>query len=116
MATHAAIVENGVVVNIALAEPDFAAEQGWIVSDTAKIGDLWDGQTFTPPAALAPDIDTQWAIIRAERNRLLSDCDWTQLPDAPVDAAVWATYRQELRDITTQTDPFAIVWPESPST
>lgn len=113
MATHAAIVENGVVVNIALAEPDFAAEQGWIVSDTAKIGDLWDGQTFTSAAAPAADIDAQWVIIRVERNRLLSDCDWTQLPDAPVDAAVWATYRQELRDITEQPNPFSIVWPEA---
>ena len=115
MATHAAIVENGVVVNIALAEPDFAAEQGWIVSDTAKIGDLWDGQTFTSAAAPAPDIDAQWAIIRAERNRLLVASDWTQLPDAPADAAAWATYRQALRDVTTQANPFAIVWPESPS-
>ena len=115
MAPHAAIVENGIVVNIALAEPDFAAEQGWIVSDTAKIGDLWDGQTFTSPAAPAPDIDAQWAAIRDQRNRLLAESDWTQLPDAPVDAAVWATYRQELRDITTQTDPFAIVWPQGPT-
>lgn len=56
----------------------------------------------------------QWDSIRAERNRKLADCDWTQLPDAPVDAAAWATYRQELRDITTQTDPFNITWPTEP--
>lgn len=57
---------------------------------------------------------TQWDRIRAERNKKLADCDWTQLPDAPVDAAAWATYRQELRDITNQPDPFAIVWPTAP--
>lgn len=56
----------------------------------------------------------QWESVRAERNKRLADCDWTQLPDAPVDAAAWATYRQELRDITAQTDPFAIVWPTAP--
>jgi hypothetical protein len=56
----------------------------------------------------------QWAEIRAERNAKLSQCDWTQLPDAPVDTVVWATYRQALRDITTQHDPFNIAWPASP--
>lgn len=56
-----------------------------------------------------------WTVIRAERNKLLADCDWTQLPDAPIDAAAWSTYRQELRDIPTQGDPFNIVWPEMPA-
>jgi len=63
----------------------------------------------------AAKVSAQWNVIRAERNKLLVESDWTQLPDAPVDAAAWATYRQALRDITTQADPFAIVWPESPS-
>jgi hypothetical protein len=61
----------------------------------------------------AAKVGAQWTVIRAERNRLLVDSDWTQLPDAPVDAAVWATYRQALRDITTQANPFNIVWPEA---
>jgi len=56
----------------------------------------------------------QWDSIRTERNKKLADCDWTQLPDAPVDATAWAAYRQELRDITTQTDPFNITWPQEP--
>jgi hypothetical protein len=56
----------------------------------------------------------QWAEIRAERNAKLSQCDWTQLPDAPADTAIWALYRQELRDITTQDDPFNITWPSEP--
>ena len=63
----------------------------------------------------AAKVGAQWTVIRAERNKLLVESDWTQLPDAPVDAAVWATYRQTLRDVTTQANPFAIVWPESPS-
>lgn len=57
----------------------------------------------------------QWDSVRAERNKKLADCDWTQLPDVSVDTASWAAYRQELRDVTNQTDPFAIVWPVEPS-
>jgi hypothetical protein len=63
----------------------------------------------------AATVGAQWTVIRAERNKLLADCDWTQLPDVLADAAAWAVYRQALRDITTQVNPFAIVWPESPS-
>jgi len=63
----------------------------------------------------AAKVGAQWNVIRAERNRLLVASDWTQLPDAPVDAAAWATYRQALRDVTDQANPFAIVWPESPT-
>ena len=51
--------------------------------------------------------------VRADRNKRIADCDWTQLPDAPVDAAVWATYRQALRDIPTQAGfPWEVTWPE----
>jgi hypothetical protein len=55
--------------------------------------------------------------IRSERNTLLSSSDWTQVPDAPVDAVLWAAYRQELRDMPiTITDPTEdIVWPTPPS-
>jgi hypothetical protein len=83
----------------------------WIASDTAQIGDTYAGGVFSSPE---PDADAQWRVVRAERNKLLAQCDWTQLPDAPADAAVWAVYRQALRDITTQADPFNIVWPTAP--
>jgi hypothetical protein len=59
--------------------------------------------------------EIQWERIRADRNSRLAACDWTQLSDAPVDAAGWAEYRQQLRDITDQPNPFAIVWPVKPS-
>lgn len=63
----------------------------------------------------AAKVGAQWDVIRAERNKLLIESDWTQLPDAPVDAAAWATHRQALRDVTDQANPFAIIWPESPT-
>ena len=60
-------------------------------------------------------VDEQWGRIRIERNAKLIASDWTQVADAPVDAAAWATYRQALRDITNQTNPFNIVWPAVPA-
>ena len=58
---------------------------------------------------------SQWAKVRIQRNRMLSDSDWTQIPDAPdTDKTEWATYRQALRDITTQDDPYNLTWPLAP--
>lgn len=53
--------------------------------------------------------------IRSTRNRMLSESDWTQLEDSPVDKAAWATYRQALRDVPTQEGfPWTVQWPEKP--
>jgi len=57
----------------------------------------------------------EWRRVRSERNAKLAACDWTQLSDAPVDAGAWASYRQALRDITQQADPFNITWPTPPA-
>lgn len=53
--------------------------------------------------------------IRQQRDQLLIASDWTQVADAPVDQAAWATYRQALRDITAQPGfPHNIEWPTPP--
>lgn len=58
---------------------------------------------------------TEWALVRRERDRRLQVTDWTQLPDVPLPTKeVWAVYRQALRDITEQSDPFNLVWPTPP--
>ena len=56
------------------------------------------------------------ATVRAERNRLLAASDWTQLLDIPeTTRAVWAVYRQALRDIPQQEGfPHSVVWPSKP--
>jgi hypothetical protein len=62
-------------------------------------------------------INEKWLIVRAERTSMLSSSDFTQVPDSPMTPekrVEWAAYRQELRDITTQADPFNITWPISP--
>lgn len=61
------------------------------------------------------EIASQWENIRSERNNLLSSCDWTVLPDAPIsNKQEWIDYRQLLRDITKQSDPFNIIFPAPP--
>ena len=53
--------------------------------------------------------------VRASRSDKLKDSDWTQVEDTPVDKAAWATYRQELRDISAQAGfPWTVVWPTQP--
>ena len=57
----------------------------------------------------------QAKAIRYGRDAKLAECDWTQVADAPVDKAVWATYRQALRDITAQSGfPWTVTWPDAP--
>ena len=57
-----------------------------------------------------------WSDLTFNRNSLLQSSDWTQVSDAPVDHAAWATYRQELRDLPENTeDPRNPVWPTRPN-
>jgi hypothetical protein len=59
--------------------------------------------------------DEQASRVRRERNEKLAACDWTQAADSPVDKAAWATYRQSLRDVTTQSGfPWQVQWPQVP--
>lgn len=57
--------------------------------------------------------------VRRQRDQLLANSDFTQLPDTARDdaeRAEWATYRQALRDITTQEGfPYTITWPVRPT-
>ncbi len=57
--------------------------------------------------------------VRSQRNKLLSDSDWTQVFDSPLSTEqkqAWTTYRQQLRDITAQSEfPNNVVFPVKPS-
>lgn len=56
--------------------------------------------------------------VRKDRNYLLSECDWTQVADAPLTAEqkqAWTAYRQALRDLTSSEGfPFDVQWPTKP--
>jgi hypothetical protein len=50
-------------------------------------------------------------------DTLLSQSDWTQFIDSPIRGSslnAWQTYRQSLRDITSQENPFSLSWPTRP--
>ena len=81
-----------------------------------------DGKWYTKHSVADLDVDAitakdaeQAKAMREQRSAKLAECDWTQVADSPVDKAVWAAYRQTLRDITTQSGfPWTITWPETP--
>jgi hypothetical protein len=112
-----AIVENGKVINVALSETALA--DNWIQSDEAQIGWGYDGSNFIAPPEPpepAPTPEELAVEVRTQRDRLLAASDWTQVADAPVDQAAWATYRQALRDIPQQSGfPENVEWPVDPA-
>ena len=59
----------------------------------------------------------KWGEIRAKRNQLLKDSDYTMLKDYPttVSEQEWTTYRQSLRDIPqTFSNPDDVTYPDKP--
>jgi hypothetical protein len=76
---------------------------------------VWN-QTDATQEEIDVKIQNQWEQIRVARNEILTQCDWTILPDSPVSSSIeeWKTYRQQLRDITNQSNPFEVVWPTQP--
>jgi len=64
------------------------------------------------------EITSELAIqVRAQRDKLLGDSDWTQTADqSPAIKTLWQPYRQALRDVPKQAGfPSAIVWPTLPT-
>jgi hypothetical protein len=64
---------------------------------------------YIPPALT-------WEQIKAERNQLLLQSDWTDLPNTPLaNKEAWLNYRQALRDVTkTFSKPEDVIWPQKP--
>lgn len=68
-----------------------------------------------------PDQDvvivSQWESVRTQRNKLLQETDWIVIKhneSGDLMPEEWKIYRQNLRDITNQDDPFNIIWPSKP--
>ena len=83
---------------------DYQEYLEWAKTNTAEAADK---ETLT------------WDSIRATRDQILRDTDWTMTSGATVDQAQWAAYRQVIRDIPqTYKDktPDDVVWPTQPST
>ena len=75
-----AIIENGLVVNVAWAEDaQFAADQGWLACDgIVQPGDLYDGTNYTrpepvvPPAPVAPTKEELLAQLQALQAQIMA--------------------------------------------
>lgn len=66
--------------------------------------------------------DEAMVELRWERDRRLTICDWTQLPDVPLTPAMvaqWRAYRKALRDtpeaVQAQGWDGAVDWPTPPA-
>ena len=117
-----AVVESGTVTNIinwdgSANHPDsskFVADDG-----SAWIGATWDGSSFSTKPDTRTDADAL-ASMRAGRDKLLSESDWTQGRDVTLsNDSDWTTYRQALRDLpsgkTTKAHVDGATWPTKPS-
>jgi hypothetical protein len=63
-------------------------------------------------------LDQQWINIKIQRDQLLQQSDWRVVKAADTGVPLsqeWKDYRQALRDITLQSDPFNITWPIAPT-
>ena len=66
-------------------------------------------QTNASQSEIDYRLENQWVEVREIRNQLLTECDWTQLADIPTETKeLWTSYRTQLRDITSQPNPFSI--------
>jgi len=82
----------------------------------------WDGAQWIESETDAQKqerIDKEWSRVRNKRDGLLSQTDWTVLPDAPLTQSkvdAYKTYRQELRNIPQNNDdPYNVEWPDEPT-
>lgn len=105
-----------------IVDPDYGLYLDWIADENEP--EIISGNEFITIVEGVPVedpnkdqiiLDRQWANIRAQRDAKLTDCDWTQITDSPNKGIKeWLDYRQALRDITKQDDPYNIKWPEIP--
>ena len=82
----------------------------------------WDGSAWSvediPVEEPAPEPEPLDPAVeaRVKRDGLLASSDWTQVADAPVNKAAWASYRSLLRFVPQQAAfPTDITWPTKPT-
>ena len=106
------------IENMVIEDTDIVIESD-IQLDYSKIYRLVDGSIVTEDYEMPQELITgaKWEEVRTERNKLLSESDWTQNQDVPETTRnAWTTYRQTLRDIpSTYSSPEEVVWPTKPS-
>lgn len=107
-----AIIENGVVTNVVLADPTFAEEQGWVAApDDVGPGWLWDGTNFSPPPP-APPVVPEAITMRQTRLALLNAGLLSQVDAAiaslPPDERASAEIDWQYATIVERTSPLVL--------
>lgn len=81
-----AIIENGLVVNVVEAQPDFAPGSGFVAVATETAGPGWsyDGAAFHPPAASLPPVPESVTMFQAREalRRTPAPDSWSLRPPA----------------------------------
>lgn len=118
--TEANLAGNELVQVVETDAPSFDRQTQKAVKDASPtlIGNAWtlgwSVQALTQEQQDAKNAD-EARMVREQRNQKLSECDWTQLADSTADKTAWATYRQTLRDVPSQSGfPWSITWPTQP--
>tara|TARA_A100001388_G_scaffold168894_1_gene126223 strand:- start:9 stop:350 length:342 start_codon:yes stop_codon:yes gene_type:complete len=76
---------------------------------------MWQALGMTEAEATTIKNNQQWWTIRQERDIKLKLTDWISGDDVPIaHKTKYQAYRQALRDITSQSDPYNITWPTEP--
>ena len=76
-----------------------------------------DGKHVYLPFTSDEELQKKYDILRNERDYLLKECDWTQMPDSPLTDTKkqeWQVYRQALRDLPATADINNIEFPIKP--
>ena len=101
-----AIIFEGEVLQIEAKEFEVHSDWQWVdCDDTVEVSWRYDGTNFTNPDTKtdAEKVEEKLDELRRKRKTRLDQSDWTQIPDCSLSSKQktdWATYRQELRDIT----------------
>lgn len=103
------------VVPTEIPQPFDPINQNASYVDPVLVNGVWmEGWVITPASSeeIAQRTADMAQNVRSERDALLAQCDWTQLPDSPADKPRWAAYRAKLREVTDQPGfPTNVVWP-----
>jgi hypothetical protein len=114
-----ALIENGTVTNVILAGDTYTPPKNvtMVASETAQIGDAYDGTTFTSPAPPAPTAAQQGSALKERAQVALDASDMVATRCFKAGVAFptdWQTYVSDLRAIVssgTGTLPTAPAYP-----
>jgi hypothetical protein len=94
----------------------------YCVNGNSYDGIIWQDETVEKPTL--QEVEATWEAIknnilwepaRDKRDKLLQECDYTQLADFQGNKQAWLNYRTALRDVPqTFGNPESVIWPTKP--